>query len=74
MQIISAVDHRKKSAREGEESAVFLALEAVCDELGIARFETKRRAAVAKRIEAVWGRGRTQPLDLVDAGLSSVRR
>jgi hypothetical protein len=45
------------------------ALDAVCNELGIARFETKRRDAVAKRIEAVWRKGRTQPLDLVDAGL-----
>lgn len=45
------------------------ALEAVCDELGIGRFETKRRDDVARRIEAAWLTGRTQPLDLVDAGL-----
>jgi len=46
------------------------AIEAVCNELGIARFEIKRREAVAKRIEAAWKVGRVQPLYLVDAGLS----
>ena len=48
------------------------ALEAVCNELGIARFEKKRREAVAKRIEAAWRTGRREPLYLVDAGLGGM--
>ena len=48
------------------------ALEAVCNELGIARFETKRRNVVAQRIEAAWRTGRRQPLYLVAAGLGGM--
>ena len=44
-------------------------VEAVCNELGIALRERKRRAAVEKRILVAWRRGPRQPLDLVRAGL-----
>lgn len=65
MQIID-IDRQSRSSSVRDING---ALEAVCDELGIGRFETKRRNAVAQRIEAAWLTGRTQPLDLVDAGL-----
>lgn len=44
-------------------------VEAVCNELGIAARERKRRAAVEERILVAWRRGPRQPLDLVRAGL-----
>jgi len=44
-------------------------VEAVCNELGIAARERKRRAAVERRILVAWRRGPRQPLDLVRAGL-----
>lgn len=44
-------------------------VEAVCNELGIAARERKRRAAVEERILLAWRRGPRQPLDLVRAGL-----
>ena len=71
MQTFDKSDLRIK--RSSEASDVINALDAVCNELGIARFERARREAVAKRIEAAWKNGRTQPLYLVDAGLGEFR-
>ncbi|MDN2579340.1 hypothetical protein [Aquibium sp. ELW1220] len=44
-------------------------VEAVCNELGIAARERRRRAAVEERVLLAWRRGPRQPLDLVRAGL-----
>ncbi|WP_187972221.1 hypothetical protein [Aquibium microcysteis] len=44
-------------------------VDAVCNELGIAARERRRRAAVEERILVAWRRGPRQPLDLVRAGL-----
>lgn len=49
------------------------ALDAVCAELGIARHEGARRADIKRRMADAWRHGRTQPLYLVDAGLSAAR-
>lgn len=67
MQSSELADHRALKAVKPEE--VRQALDAVCREMGIRSSERARRAAVARSIEAAWQAGRTQPLNLVDAGI-----
>ena len=69
MQGIELADHRTLTGTRPDE--VRQALDAVCREMGIRSSELKRRAAVARSIEAAWQAGRTQPLNLVDAGIQA---
>jgi hypothetical protein len=67
MQSSELADRRALRGVKPEE--VRLALDAVCREMGIRNSERARRAAVARSIQAAWAAGRTQPLNLVDAGI-----
>lgn len=67
MQGTKLADHRTLKGTGPAE--VRQALDAVCREMGIRSSERERRAAVARSIEAAWHAGRTQPLNLVDAGI-----
>lgn len=45
-------------------------IDAVCGELGVTAREKARRKAVMERVMAAYRRGRRQPLNMVQAGLS----
>lgn len=45
-------------------------IDAVCGELGVTAREKARRKAVMERVMAAYRRGRRQPLNMVEAGLS----
>ena len=61
----------RRALRGTKPAEVRQALDAVCREMGIRSSELERRAAVARSIEAAWQAGRTQPLNLVDAGIQA---
>ncbi len=56
-----------------DEQHVRHVVDAVCAELGLSQREIARRTAVAERVEAAFRRGCSQPLYLVNAGLSETR-